>query len=252
MTYCMGLLVKEGLVMLADTRTNAGIDNISIYRKLRVFGTEGQRVIAIASAGSLSTTQALVNRLNEGVLMPGGEEPEFVETAPSMFRVAQIVGAAMASAREEIEAMMHQEGARISATLLVGGSIDGRAPRLFLIYGQGNFIECGMDTPYFQAGELKYGKPILDRLLTYRTPLLEAMKLGLLSMNSTMRSNLSVGLPLDLLVIRPGRSVAATCRIEEDEPYYNDLGDRWVTALKQAVSDIPAPPYPIPGAEPSG
>lgn len=248
MTYCMGLLVKEGLVMLADTRTNAGIDNISTYRKLRVFGEEGKRVISIASAGSLSTTQALINRLQEGVTLPNGEEPEFIETAPSMFRVAQIVGEAMVGAKQDIDkTIQKQEGVETGVTLLLGGSIDGRAPRLFLIYGEGNFIECGMDTPYFQIGELKYGKPILDRMLSYRTTLKEAIKIGLLSMNSTMRSNLSVGLPIDMLLVRPGQSTAVITRIDEQDPYYHDLGDRWVKALAAALENIPSPPYSLPG-----
>lgn len=249
MTYCVGLLVKEGLVMLADTRTNAGIDNISTYRKLRVFGEEGKRIIALCSAGSLSTTQSLVNRLNEGVPMPGKDEPEFIETAPNMFRVAQIIGEAMVGAKRDIESIVQaQEDISLDVTLLVGGSIDGRAPRLFMIYGEGNFIECGMDTPYFQIGELKYGKPILDRMLDYRTPLPKAIKVGLLSMNSTMRSNLGVGLPIDMMVMRPGQSTATLVRIDEDDPYYHDLGDRWAQALANALADIPEPSYPLPGA----
>ncbi|WP_199556126.1 peptidase [Sandaracinobacteroides hominis] len=249
MTYCVGLLVKEGLVMLADTRTNAGIDNISIYRKLRVFGEEGKRIIALTAAGSLSTTQSLVNRLNEGVLMPGKEEPEFVETAPTMFRVAQIVGEALVGAKRDIESVVQQqEDVSLDVTLLVGGSIDGRAPRLFMIYGEGNFIECGMDTPYFQIGELKYGKPILDRMLNYRTPLPKAIKVALVSMNSTMRSNLGVGLPIDMLVMRPGQSSVTLTRIDEDDEYYHDLGARWTKALSQAIDGIPEPSYPIPGA----
>lgn len=254
MTYCLGLLVKEGLVMMADTRTNAGIDNISTYRKLRVFGEAGKRIVAIASAGSLSTTQALINRLKEGVVMPGREEPEFVETAPSMFRIAQIVGEAMVGAKKDIEALVQQQegaekGVETGVTLLVGGSIDSRAPRLFLIYGEGNFIECGMDTPYFQAGELKYGKPILDRMLHYRTPLNKAIKIGLVSMNSTMRSNLGVGLPIDMLIVKPGLSVAALSRIEESDGYYHDLGARWSQALMEALENIPDPAYPLPGAD---
>lgn len=237
--------------MMADTRTNAGIDNISTYRKLRVFGEEGKRVISIASAGSLSTTQALVERLDQGVVMPGGDPdvepvPEFIETAPTMFRVAQIVGEAMVGAKKEIQNTIKQDGVRIGVTLLVGGSIDGRAPKLFMIYGEGNFIECGMDTPYFQIGELKYGKPILDRMLNYRTSLLKAMKIGLVSMNSTMRSNLGVGLPLDMLVVRPGLSTAAMTRIEENDPYYHDLGNRWGKALRDALENIPDPDYALP------
>ncbi len=252
MTYCIGTLVREGLVMMADTRTNAGIDNISTYRKLRVFGEEGKRLIALASAGSLSTTQALIHHLHEGVMMPGKDAPEFIETAPTMFRVAQIIGHAMVLAKSQIEDTIapdddeDQSSVQIGVTLLVGGSIDGRAPRLFLIYGEGNFIECGMDTPYFQIGELKYGKPILDRMLSYDTPLDKSVKISLLSMNSTMRSNLSVGLPLDMLIIRPGQSVAKIHRIDEQDAYFHDLGDRWVKALAAALEDIPPPPYDLP------
>ena len=243
MTYCLGILVKEGLVMMSDSRTNAGIDNVSLYRKLRVFGEEGKRIIAIASSGSLSVTQAAVNKLNEGVEIPGKEGLHFVETAPTMFRVAEIVGHALKQARHEIDETVGSEDVQTGASFLVGGSIGGKAPCLFLIYGEGNFIECGMDTPYLQIGELKYGKPILDRLLLYRTSLTEALKVGLLSMNSTVKSNLSVGLPIDLLLLKPGHSAAATFRIEEGDPYYQELGLRWQLALQDALDAIPDPPY---------
>lgn len=243
MTYCVGLLVKEGLIMLADSRTNAGIDNISLYRKLRVFGEEGKRIVAIASAGSLSVTQAAINKLREGVRIPGRDGLFFVETAPSMFRVAEVVGHALKQARHEIDETVDNEAVATGASFLVGGSIGGGAPALFLIYGEGNFIECGIETPYLQIGELKYGKPILDRLLLYRTPLVEALKLGILSMNSTIKSNLSVGLPVDLLVLKPGHSVAATFRIEEGDPYYRELGLRWQLGLQEALDTIPNPPY---------
>ncbi len=251
MTYCIGAVVREGLVMMADTRTNAGIDNISTYRKLRVFGEPGKRIVAIASAGSLSTTQALIHHLHEGVPMPGKDAAEFIETAPTMFRVAQIIGQAMVLAKREIEETLEAGGTeqadvQTGVTLLVGGSIDGRAPRLFLIYGEGNFIECGMDTPYFQIGELKYGKPIMDRLLTYNSPLDQALKIALLSMSSTMRSNLSVGLPLDILIIRPGQSIATIHRIGEDDPYFQALGNQWSVALAHALAEIPPAPYCLP------
>jgi putative proteasome-type protease len=243
MTYCVGLLVREGLVMMADTRTNAGIDNFSSFRKLRVFGEEGKRIVAIASAGSLSVTQATMNRLKEGVTLPGREGLHFVETAPSMFRVAEVVGHALQQARSEIDQTVMQQEVETGVTLLVGGSIGGAAPHLFLIYGEGNFIECGMDSPYLQIGEHKYGKPILDRLLLYRTPLREAVKVGMLSMNSTMRSNLGVGLPIDLLILKPGHSAAQVYRIEEGDPYYQELGLRWQLALQDAIDAIPDPPY---------
>lgn len=243
MTYCVGLLVKEGLVMLADSRTNAGIDNVSLFRKLRVFGEEGKRIVAIASSGSLSVTQAAINRLNEGVELPGREGLHFIETAPSMFRVAEVVGRALREARREIDETVGDQDVQTGASFLVGGSIGGKAPSLFLIYGEGNFIECGTDTPYLQVGELKYGKPILDRLLTWRTPLPEAVKVGLLSMNSTIKSNLSVGLPVDLLILKPGHSAASTFRIEDGDPYYLELGLRWQLALQDALDSIPEPPW---------
>lgn len=243
MTYCVGILVKEGLVMLADSRTNAGIDIISNYRKLRVFGEEGRRIVAIASSGSLSVTQAAINKLNEGVAIPGREGLHHVETAPSMFRVAEVVGHALREARREIDETVGDQDVQTGASFLVGGSIDGGAPRLFLIYGEGNFIESGTDTPYLQIGGLKYGKPILDRLLTWRTPLREALKVGLLSMNATIKSNLSVGLPVDLLLLKPGHSVATTYRIEDGDPYYAELGLRWQLALQDALDSIPDPPW---------
>jgi putative proteasome-type protease len=243
MTYCLGILVKEGLIMMADSRTNAGIDNISLYRKLRVFGEEGKRIVAIASAGSLSVTQAAINRLKEGIEINGREGRHFVETAPTMFRVAELVGHALKQARAEIDETVGDDAVATAASFLVGGSIGGLAPSLFLIYGEGNFIECGMDTPYLQIGELKYGKPILDRVLLYRTPLTEALKVGFLSMNSTIKSNLSVGMPVDVLVLKPGHSAAQTLRIEEGDPYWQELGLSWQLALQEALDAIPDPPY---------
>jgi len=243
MTYCVGILVKEGLVMLADSRTNAGIDYIFSYRKLRVFGEEGKRIIAIAASGSLSVTQAAINKLNEGVTLPGREGLHFVETAPSMFRVAEVVGNALRTARREIDATVGDEDVQTAASFLVGGSIGGAAPKLFLVYGEGNFIESGMIKPYLQVGELKYGKPTLDRLLTWQTPLSEALKIGLLSMNAAIMSNLSVGLPVDVLLLRSGQTVAHTYRIEEGDPYYSQLGLRWQVAMHQALDSVPDPPW---------
>ncbi|WP_448586959.1 peptidase [Thermaurantiacus sp.] len=243
MTYCLGIRVKDGLVMMADCRTNAGIDNISQYRKLRVFGEEGKRIIAIASAGSLSVTQAAINRLNEGVEVPGRDGLQYVETAPTMFRVAEVVGHALKQARQAIDDTVGDDAVATAASFLVGGAIGGLAPSLFLIYGEGNFIECGAETPYLQIGELKYGKPILDRLLVYRTSLVDAVKVGLLSMNATIKSNLSVGMPIDLLVLKPGEAAALTFRIEEGDPYWQDFGLRWQLALQEAFDSIPPPPF---------
>lgn len=243
MTYCVGLLVREGLAMLADTRTNAGVDNISTYRKLRVFGNDGERLIVVASAGSLSTTQAALERVQLGFTAPDTGEPESLGTVASIHRAAYLIGQAVRSAKDAMEGLK-QEDINFDATLLVGGSVGGEPTRLFLVYGAGNFIECGQDTPYLQIGETKYGKPILDRAMTYDTELDEAVKIGLISFSSTMRSNLAVGLPIDLTTARSGESRATLVhRIDDHDDYYRDLNDRWSAALRAAQTSIPRPPY---------
>jgi putative proteasome-type protease len=249
MTYCVGLLVREGLVMMADTRTNAGVDNISSYRKLRVMDTRPGRIIAVASAGSLSVTQSALSRVQEGILMPdrsgnADPEPETLDTAPSVFRAAQIMGQALHDAKDAIDKVVEGNDVSTDATLLLAGSIDGRRPRLFLIYGAGNFIECQSDTPFLQIGEHKYGKPVLDRMVTYETPLAEAVKIGLISFSATMRSNLAVGLPIDLITVRSGVSaIEVLHRIDADDPYYREMNDRWSNALRAAAAAIPLPEY---------
>ena len=243
MTYCVGLLVREGLAMLADTRTNAGVDNISTYRKLHVFGNDGQRLIAVATAGSLSTTQAALERAQQGFAAPDSSEIESLATAPSIHRAAYLIGQAVRFCKDTMEGLK-QDDVNFDASLLVGGSIGGERTRLFLVYGAGNFIECGQDTPYLQIGETKYGKPILDRAMTYDTDLDEAVKIGLISFSSTMRSNLAVGLPIDMMTARAGQSRAELVyRIDEHDPYYRDLNDRWSAALRAAQASIPRPPY---------
>ncbi|MFN3582872.1 peptidase [Phenylobacterium sp.] len=243
MTYCVGLLVKEGLAMLADTRTNAGVDNISTYRKLRIHGNDGQRLIAVASAGSLSTTQAALERVRLGFTAPDTGETERLGTVPSIHRAAYLLGQAVRFTADEMEGLK-QGDINFDATLLVGGSVGGEPTRLFLVYGAGNFIECGPDTPYLQIGETKYGKPILDRALTYDTPLDEAVKIALISFSSTMRSNLAVGLPIDMMTARAGESRATLVhRIDDHDAYYRDLNDRWSAALRAAQASIPQPPY---------
>jgi putative proteasome-type protease len=242
-TYCVGLLVKDGLAMLADTRTNAGVDNVSTYRKLRIFGNDGQRLIALASAGSLSTTQTAMERATLGILAPDTGETESIQTAPSIHRVAYLLGQAIRFTRDEMEGL-RQEDVNFDATLLVGGSVGGEPTRLFLVYGAGNFIECGEDSPFLQIGETKYGKPILDRALTYDTDLDEGVKIALISFSSTMRSNLAVGLPIDMVKARAGQCRAELIyRIDDHDEYYRELNDRWSEALRAAQASIPKPPY---------
>ncbi|WP_395650471.1 peptidase [Brevundimonas sp.] len=244
MTYCVGMLVNDGLAMIADTRTNAGVDNISSFKKLHVTQVPGDRVIAIATAGNLSVTQMALSTVSKGIKMPGSDQIETLETVPSMFRAAQIVGHALKSVRDEISPPSQEADAlRLSASMLLGGQVKGGQLRLYLIYAQGNFIECGEDTPYLQVGELKYGKPILDRALRPATPMAEAVKLGLISFDSTIRSNIAVGPPFDMIVIPRDGLTGAQRRIETDDPYFKDLGRRWSEALAHAHRAMPAPPW---------
>lgn len=247
MTYCVGILVRDGLVMVADTRTNAGLDNIAVFRKLHLFERPGERIIALATSGNLAVTQSVLTLLSEG--MPGstdGEEAETLYTVPSMFKAAQMVGRAIREVHRIDElAEEHAQSGRFDVTFLLGGQVKGGHLRLFMVYAAGNFIEATSDTPYLQVGEHKYGKPILDRAVTEATDLKEALKLGLISMDSTIRSNLSVGLPIDVVVIRRDALQAeVSYRIDAAEPYFHDLRERWSAALRAAHQAIPPPPYP--------
>lgn len=229
--------------MIADTRTNAGVDNISSYKKLHVVDRPGERVLAVATAGNLSVTQTALAMVREGVHLSVGEEPETLETAPSLFRCAQLLGHALRNVRQSIAPAMEADSLNTSASMLLGGQIRGGPMQLFLIYSQGNFIECGTDTPFLQIGEAKYGKPILVSGLRSDTPLPEAVKLGLISFSTTMRCNVGVGTPLDMLTVRRDMVSGDVRRIEENDPYFNDLHERWTRAQTQARAAMPEPPW---------
>jgi putative proteasome-type protease len=244
MTYCCGILVRDGLVMIADTRTNAGLDNISTFRKLHTFATPGERIMAIASSGNLSISQAVVSILQEGFTNETTGERETLLNAPTLFQAAQRIGRAIRAVHITDEPALEAADVKFDISLLFGGQIKGERPRLFMIYSAGNFIECTIDTPYLQIGEHKYGKPVLDRAVSYDTDLYDALKIGLISVDSTMRSNLSVGMPIDLLVVRRDTCAAElSYRIEPGEPYFQDLRQRWSGALRAAHLAIPRPPY---------
>ena len=244
MTYCCGILVREGLVMMADTRTNAGLDNISTFRKLHVFRKQGDRIMAIAASGNLSLTQSVVSTVNEGWENPKTGERETLTNAPTMFKAAQRVGAVIRQLNATEGKALQSEDINFDVSFLFGGQIKGSRMRLFMIYPAGNFIECTTDTPYLQIGEHKYGKPVLDRAISYDVELYDALKIGLISMDSTMRSNLGVGMPIDVLVVRPDVGDAdLDYRIEAGEPYFHDLRSRWSAALRAAHQNIPRPPY---------
>ena len=244
MTYCVGILVEQGLVMIADTRTSAGVDNISNYRKLLTIVRTGERVLALASAGNLSVSQSVVSLLCEGVENPDTGQVERLEEAPTMFRAAQLIGRAIRHVRATDGPGLEDANLPFEVSFLFGGQIQGGPLHLYLIYAAGNFIKCSQDAPFLQIGEHKYGKPILDRAIGYQTDLYDALKIGLISMDSTMRSNLAVGLPIDIAVIRRDALDAEVVhRIEASEPYFHDLRERWSAALRAAHKAIPRPPY---------
>lgn len=244
MTYCCGILVRDGLVMMGDTRTNAGLDNISTFRKLHVYSKPGERIMALATAGNLAISQSVISTLNEGLENLDTGERETLMNAPTMFQAAQRIGRAIRAVNEVEGPALKAEEINYDVSMLFGGQIKGGRMRLFMIYPAGNFIECTVDTPYLQIGEHKYGKPVLDRAIAYDVDLYDALKIGLVSMDSTMRSNLGVGMPIDILVVRPDSLEAElNYRIEAGEPYFHDLRSRWSAALRAAHQSIPRPPY---------
>ncbi len=243
MTYCVGMLVDEGLAMIADTRTNAGVDNISSYKKLHVVNQPGERVLGVCTAGNLSVTQTALAMVRDGVNLHVGEPPETLETAPTLFRCAQLLGHALRETRLSIAPAMEADSLNTSASMLLGGQIAGGEMGLYLIYSQGNFIECGLDTPYLQIGELKYGKPILQSGLSSDTPLSTGIKLGLISFSTTMRCNVGVGSPFDMLTLRRDYLSGDERRIDKDDAYFTDLHEQWTRAQTAARRSMPEPPW---------
>ena len=240
MTYCLGILLKDGLVMAADSRTNAGVDYISTFRKLTVFEKPGERVMALATAGNLATSQAVVSLISERM----GEQPDedSIFTANSMFEVAQIVGRTLQQIVRENSKNVRDNGGDASATFILGGQLEGRSPRLFLIYPAGNFIEATEETPFLQVGENKYGKPILDRTIRHDMPVDRAVTAALVSFDSTMRSNLSVGPPIDLITVLDGKQrVERHVVIEEDDPYFADLRKQYGDGIVSVFEQLPDP-----------
>ena len=242
MTYCVGLYLKDGLVMLSDTRTNAGVDNVSVFSKMHIYEVSGERFIAVMTAGNLGISQAVVNLLHEGI--DTGERIETLYTAPGMFRAAQLVGEAVRRVFRTDGPTLEAQNVKFDVSLLLGGQVRGRGMRLFQIYAAGNFIEATPDTPFLQIGETKYGKPILDRVLRYDTDPRDGVKLVLVSMDSTLRSNLTVGMPIDLMVYRRDAFRAETRRrITEEDPYFRMIREGWSEALRDAYRAIPRPDW---------
>ncbi|MFN6951776.1 MAG: peptidase [Albidovulum sp.] len=239
MTYCVGLLLNEGMVLLSDTRTNAGLDNIATYRKMFTFENPGERVIVILTAGSLSVTQTTIAELREAADDPDATPETSIMLAPTLLKVAELVGDTLGRVRRSVDDKLAAMRQGASASLIVAGQRRGGAMRMFLIYPEGNFIEATEDTPFLQIGEHKYGKPILDRVVRPTTSLEDAQKAVLLSMDSTLRSNLSVGMPLDLAVIREGECrIGHTRRFEAGDADFTRISSAWSKALRDSFLKI--------------
>jgi len=245
MTYCVGMLLDQGIVMVSDSRTNAGVDNISTFRKVTVFQKPRERVFVLMTAGNLAASQAVVNILREAIAAPdpedGGARPNLFD-AVTMFDAARCVGDAIREVHRRDADALKDFGLEFNVSCLLGGQIAGEGLRLFNVYPAANFIEATADTSYFQIGESKYGKPILDRVITRESSLEEAAKCALISMDSTIRSNLSVGLPIDLLIIRNGALRVGHHRvIDAEDPYFRQIRSGWGDALRNAFKGLPDP-----------
>ncbi len=239
MTYCVGLLLDAGMVLLSDTRTNAGLDNIAVYRKTFVFEEPGEKVVVLLSAGSLSVTQTTIARLEEAISDSQDATVETILNVPTMLQTAELVGRTLSDVASDISEKMSRAQQMASASFIVAGQRRGGGMRMFLVYPEGNYIEATRDTPFLQIGEHKYGKPILDRVVTPETSILDAKKAVLLSMDSTLRSNLSVGMPLDMTVIeKDALRVTEQRRIEADDAGFQEMSRAWSQALRDAFTGI--------------
>ena len=240
MTYCVGLQLNQGLVFMSDTRTNAGVDNFSKTKKMFTWEVPGERVITLMTAGNLATTQSLVSLIEERSKAPAERSPTILHE-PSMFQVARLVGATLKEVIEESASTGQAASSKFKATIILGGQIKGSDPTLFLIYPEGNFVEVTDETPFFQIGEAKYGKPILVRAYDPEMSFEEAVKLLLVSFDSTIKANLSVGLPIDLQIYeKDSHKVAIQRRIEDDDDYYQSISTGWGDALREAFGSLPS------------
>jgi len=242
MTYCVALRLDAGMIFASDSRTNAGVDHVSTFAKMRVFERKDDRVIVVLSSGNLAITQGVVNLLDRHE--HAAEGTRTIWNVDSMYDAASLVGDALREMQRKDGPYLMQSNIDANANLIVGGQIRGEAMRLFHVYAQGNFIEATDDTPYFQLGESKYGKPILDRVINTGTPQKEAAKCVLISFDSTMKSNISVGLPIDLLWLpKDSLRIGMQQRIREGDPYFTMLRSRWGGGLRRVFGELPDPDW---------
>jgi putative proteasome-type protease len=233
------MVLEEGLVFASDSRTNAGVDHVSTFCKMTVVETPGQGVIVLLNSGNLATTQQVVSRIKQQAI--DAQKP--LTSHASMFSVAELVGSELRKTiHTAVNEAPEQSDVDFTATFRVGGQVLGEAPRLFMVYPQGNFIESTTDTPFFQIGESKYGKPILDRVVQPEISMTQAIKCALVSFDSTIKSNLSVGLPIDIAMIKTNDlQVTKRHRIDSEDAYFRDLRSRWSQGLRQVFGQLPDP-----------
>jgi putative proteasome-type protease len=236
-TYCLGIITKYGLVMAADSRTNAGVDYVSTYQKLFDFSQPGERVILLCTAGNLSVTQGAIAQMHRDIRIP---EEANLHTLPTLYDVARYIGAKIRQIQEQDRIWLKQDGIDAQCTLILGGQIQGQSPELYMIYSQGNCIHATCETPFLQVGETKYGKPILDRILNFNTTLEAAAKCALLSIDSTMKSNISVGPPINLVVYeKDSFKVQHDLRLRLGAPYLTRIRKQWEFSLREAFERMP-------------
>jgi len=238
MTYCIGVLLDEGIIFASDSRTHAGVDNFAKFCKMTAFERRGDRVIVLLSSGNLAGTQAVIGVLNQRCA--AGDAAPNLWSARTMFEVAMLVADAMRDIERRDGEYLQENEIGFNASFIVGGQIRAEGLRLFRIYAEGNFIEAGVDTPYFQTGETKYGKPIMERVITRFTPLADATKCVLVSFDSTMRSNLSVGMPIDLICYeRDSLELQKRRRFEDGDAYFAALTHEWSEGTRQVFRQLP-------------
>jgi putative proteasome-type protease len=245
MTYCVAIQVNDGLVFASDTRTSAGVDDVRTYNKMHVFAFPGERVLIVLSAGNLATTHGILAQARRDIDNP--QAPMSLRTAAAMYDAAEYLGSVSTRAQKDTAVQSQYGGVDLRVTLILGGQIRGEAPALYLIYPEGNCIGSSPETPYLQLGESKYGKPILDRIIRPEVSLEDAARCALVSLDSTMKSNLSVGPPLDLAILRrDALSITHKLRLDVDTPYLANLREAWGRHIADALRSLPKFDWELP------
>lgn len=245
MTYCLGMLSRHGAVFLSDSRTSAGMDNITLCSKMRVYERRAERVICILSSGNLSLTQATIALIDEDTQLAGNDpEREHILNRQTFFETVRYVGSKVREVEKRDRTALEADGFNFNIHLIIGGQISGSAPEVHLIYPQGNSIHATSDCPFLQIGERKYGKPILDRGFNYETGLADAVKVGILSIDATMKSNVAVGPPIDILCYeKDSLHGQQRAHLGEDDPYLQEISERWQEGIVKLVNEMPSPVF---------